>query len=303
MLTVATLAAAAFVAPPLQTHRTRASSLNIAMADVEQLRFMTADQARTIASEHGTPVYVYDEAGLQRQATSALAFPHAYGLTVRFAMKALPNAAVLQTFDRLGLHIDASSGYECRRAIAAGVAAEKISLSSQECPEDLDELLSLGIKFNACSLRQLTRYGELRPGSRGEQLGVRFNPGLGSGGTGKTNVGGPSSSFGIWHELMPDVQAILEKYDLQPARVHTHIGSGSDPAVWQKVSSLSLGLCEQVRDGSSSHHHHYPSRSHHAFFPCAFRSLRSPSSTLAVVIRSAVWRARSLPTSPSSASQ
>ena len=89
MLTVATLAAA-FVAPPLQTHRTRASSLNIAMADVEQLRFMTADQARTIASEHGTPVYVYDEAGLQRQATSALAFPHAYGLTVRFAMKALP---------------------------------------------------------------------------------------------------------------------------------------------------------------------------------------------------------------------
>ena len=105
MLTVATLAAAAFVAPPLQTHRTRASSLNIAMADVEQLRFMTADQARSIASEHGTPVYVYDEAGLQRQATSALAFPHAYGLTVRFAMKALPNAAVLQTFDRLGLHI------------------------------------------------------------------------------------------------------------------------------------------------------------------------------------------------------
>jgi len=36
---------------------------------------------------------------------------------------------------------------------------------------------------------------------------VRFNPGLGSGGTGKTNVGGPSSSFGIWHELLPDVQA------------------------------------------------------------------------------------------------
>jgi len=40
----------------------------------------------------------------------------------------------------------------------------------------------------------------------GGEVGVRFNPGLGSGGTGKTNVGGPGSSFGTWHELLPDVQ-------------------------------------------------------------------------------------------------
>ena len=74
------------------------------------------------------------------QAKAALAFPNAYGLTVRFAMKALPNAAVLQLFDALGLHIDASSGYEVRRAVAAGVAPERISLSSQELPTDLAEL-------------------------------------------------------------------------------------------------------------------------------------------------------------------
>ena len=34
----------------------------------------------------------------------------------------------------------------------------------------------------------------------GGKCGLRFNPGRGSGGTGKTNVGGPSSSFGIWFE-------------------------------------------------------------------------------------------------------
>ena len=28
--------------------------------------------------------------------------------------------------------------------------------------------------------------------------------------------------------------------------MHTHIGSGSDPAVWQRVAGLSLGLCEQL---------------------------------------------------------
>ena len=44
---------------------------------------------------------------------------------------------------------------------------------------------------------------------------MRFNPGLGSGGTGKTNVGGPDSSFGIWHELLPQVQAIVAKHKLK----------------------------------------------------------------------------------------
>jgi diaminopimelate decarboxylase len=253
MLLVASLAAQGsflstgrFSQAPVVQSRQAMMTATVSGSSVETLRFLKEDQVRSIASAHGTPVFVYDEASLKRQARAALDFPNAYGLTVRFAMKALPNAAVLQTFDRLGLHIDASSGFEVRRAVAAGVAPERISLSSQECPTDLDELLALGIKFNACSLRQLQRYGELRPGYRGDQLGVRFNPGLGSGGTGKTNVGGPSSSFGIWHELLPDVQKLVEQFDLEVSRVHTHIGSGSDPAVWTRVSGLSLALCEQL---------------------------------------------------------
>ena len=48
---------------------------------------------------------------------------------------------------------------------------------------------------------------------------------MGSGETGKTNVGGPSSSFGIWHELKSNVKAIAEKYGLKIKRIHTHIGS------------------------------------------------------------------------------
>ena len=67
-----------------------------ALAGIEQLRFLTRDAALEIACEFGSPVFVYDESTLKAQAASALAFPQAYGLTVRFAMKALPNAAVLQ---------------------------------------------------------------------------------------------------------------------------------------------------------------------------------------------------------------
>lgn len=48
----------------------------------------------------GTPAYVYDASTLAANAEACLAFPNAYGLTVRYAMKSLPNKAVLQLFDR-----------------------------------------------------------------------------------------------------------------------------------------------------------------------------------------------------------
>ena len=67
-------------------------------------------------------------------------------------MKACPNAAVLQLFKGLGLKFDTSSGYECTRAIMAGVPAADISLSSQEFAHNMKELIEQGISINLCSI-------------------------------------------------------------------------------------------------------------------------------------------------------
>ena len=211
----------------------------------ETLRFLTPKDVVDVAEAHGTPTYVYDALTLESRASIAKAFPNAYGLTVRYAMKASPNAAILKIFKKAGLRVDASSGYECERAARAGFAGDEISLSTQELPSFFPELVEKGVRINACSLDQLERFGAAFPGG---EIGVRFNPGLGSGGTGKTNVGGPSSSFGIWYELLPRVKEIVAEYNLKVVRVHTHIGSGSDPAVWQKVSGMSLDLCREFPD-------------------------------------------------------
>lgn len=215
------------------------------MSISQQPRFLDYSLASQIAEKFGSPVYVYDMATLKANAEAVLAFPNAYGLTARYAMKAAPNAAILKIFNAMGLGIDASSGYEVRRAVAAGYAAERISLSTQELPADFAELVELGIEVNACSLSQLERFGAAFPGG---QIGLRFNPGAGSGGNNRTNVGGPSSSFGIWHEWAEQVEAIVAKYSLKVVRIHTHIGSGSDPAVWQKVSTMSLDLVRRFPD-------------------------------------------------------
>ena len=62
------------------------------------------------------------------------------------------------------------------------------------------------------------------------------------------NVGGPASSFGIWHELKDSVKSITAKYNIKVSRIHTHIGSGSDPDVWLNVSLLSLDLVREFPD-------------------------------------------------------
>lgn len=209
---------------------------------METLRFLNKELAYELAEKYGSPIYVYSEQKLDEQIKKLLAFPNPFGITVRFAMKSCPTRAILQHVYKSGLHIDASSVYECYRAMAAGIPANKISLSSQELAADFSQAITQGVQINACSLSQLERYGQAFPETN---VGVRLNPGLGSGGTFKTNVGGPASSFGIWHELIPQIKEIAQKYKLKINKIHTHIGSGSDPDVWQRIAIMSLNVVKQ----------------------------------------------------------
>ncbi len=211
------------------------------MKPIEQLRFLRAAEVRAIVRRYGTPVFVYDEATLRAQARAALQFAAPFGLTARYAMKANPAPEVLRVLHDSGLAIDASSGFEAERALAAGVAPNDILITAQELPRNLAELVARGVQFNACSLHQLETFGRLFPGA---EVSIRLNPGLGSGHSHKTNVGGPASSFGIWHESIDEIKTIAARHRLTIRRLHTHIGSGTDPVIWTKVARLSL---EQVR--------------------------------------------------------
>src|SRR6266849_6784736 len=163
--------------------------------------FLTAEQAAEIRERFGTPCYVYDRATLEAAARRALAFPNAFGLTVRYAIKANPNHALLAVFRDLGLHVDASSDPEVERALRNGFRPERVVLTSQVPSRRLEEFVSRGVLYNACSLHQLERYGRAFPG---RDVTIRVNPGLGSGSSNRVNTGGPASSFGIWHEYLDD---------------------------------------------------------------------------------------------------
>ena len=126
------------------------SSSALDMANPAQSVFLTPETAKACIEAAGaSPVYAYSMSKLEEFADACLAFPNAYGLTVRYAMKACPNGSILKFFHSKGINIDASSGYEVKRAMSAGIPAENISLSTQELPENFAELMDLGVKVNA----------------------------------------------------------------------------------------------------------------------------------------------------------
>ena len=207
--------------------------------------FLTLEQAALVRERFGTPCYVYDRAGLETAARQALALPAPFGFTLRYAMKANPSRGILTLFRDLGLHVDASSDHEVERALRAGFPPESIQLTSQMPSTRLAEHVKRGILFNACSLHQLELFARVAPGG---QLAVRMNPGLGSGSTKRTNTGGPASSFGIWHEYLGDVQKTAAKHGLTIRTLHSHIGSGTDPELWKRVSGMTLDLAAALPD-------------------------------------------------------
>jgi len=205
---------------------------------METLNFLTPSLAQQAADTVGTPAYIYCRETIEQRCREVMAFPHAYGFNARYALKANPHVAILKVVEKMGLHFDASSEFEVMRCLHAGIPAEKIQLTGQQFPRQfLSQIIDAGVLFNACSLRQLEEFGKAYPSSN---VSFRINPGTGSGSNRKTNVGGPSSSFGIWHDYTDQVAKIAAKYDLKITRIHSHIGSGSDPEIWKAVTHMTL---------------------------------------------------------------
>src|SRR5260370_19882251 len=204
-----------------------------------------ADVAAEVRRRFGTPCYVCDRAAREAAARAALAFPAPFGLTLRYAMKANPSRGILTLFRALGLHVDDCSDHEVERALRAGFPPERIQLTSQMPSRTLKEHVARGVLFNACSLHQLEEFGRVAPGG---EVSVRVNPGLGTGSTKRTNTGGPASSCGIWPEAMGDAPVIAKRHGLRIRRLHSHVGAGTDPEVWQRCARMTLDLVGALPD-------------------------------------------------------
>jgi diaminopimelate decarboxylase len=154
-----------------------------------------------IAASVGTPVYVYSTATMLRQvralrsALEPLSDP-----LICYAVKANPNAAVVATLAGAGLGADVVSGGEYRRALAAGVAPDRIVFSGVgKTEEEMRLALEGGLhQFNLESVAEAemlsavaTAMGVTAP------VGFRVNPDVAAGSHAKISTGSAENKFGV----------------------------------------------------------------------------------------------------------
>lgn len=199
--------------------------------------------------QFGSPLYLYDEATIVDKCRQALAMPNAFGLTVRYAVKANTNRALIQLIERQGLHFDVSTLNEARRVALAGVPYSKMMLTTQEVPtgadrDDLETMISEGLTYNVCSLRQLQLVAPFAQ-KQGIKLSMRVHPGSGTGESASRNTGDEYSSFGVHLSNIHEALDFARQNGLTFNQVHVHVGSGGDPGVWRENVDREIGFVEQ----------------------------------------------------------
>lgn len=207
---------------------------------------ISLEQIRTVVAEHPAPFYVYSKVALAKRAEALTGLKLPFGITVRYAVKANPHPEIIRIFQEAGLSFDASSSYEAANLLGLGIPGNSISLSSQQPAHNLSELLKEGVQFVATSMRQLELVAAAMP--HGGKIALRVNAGVGSGHSNGTTTAGRAASFGLWHEYVNDALKYAHDHNLAINRLHTHIGSGADPAVWGKAIETSLAIAERMPD-------------------------------------------------------
>lgn len=203
-----------------------------------------------LARDFGTPLYVYDGATITARARQLLELRASSGRgfdAVRYAQKANPNLTILRLLRAAGCAVDAVSGGELRRALAAGWKPEEVLFCADLFDRDTLALLaSTPFQLNAGSPFMLEQCARANPPRR--DVVLRVNPGFGHGHDRKVSTGGEHSKHGIWHEELADTIAHARALGLSVTGLHVHIGSGSDLENLARSSAALVAASELCRD-------------------------------------------------------
>ncbi len=209
-----------------------------------------------VAAAVGTPVYVYSQATLERHFhvfREALRSHANLGEPlIAYAVKANGNVSVLRVLGALGAGADTVSEGEIRRALAAGIPAERIVFSGVgKRPQEIEFALKTGVaEINVESEPELDLIAAI-----GERLALqapvvfRVNPDVEAGGHAKIATGKAENKFGVsFTEARRLYAKAAEHPHLNPLGVACHIGSQIvDLSPFEQAFSKMRGLVETLR--------------------------------------------------------
>jgi len=182
-----------------------------------------------IAEDVGTPFYAYSTATLERHYKVFDGAFEGMDTLVCYSIKANSNIAVIRTLARLGAGADVVSGGELKRALTAGIAADKIVFSGVgKTTGELAAALEAGImQINVESETELETLAALAQ-ARGVEATVAFrvNPDVDARTHEKISTGKADNKFGIeWTQVHEIYKKAHTMTGVRPVGLAVHIGS------------------------------------------------------------------------------
>ncbi|HLM64214.1 MAG TPA: diaminopimelate decarboxylase [Acidimicrobiales bacterium] len=199
------------------TAEVRAGGLAIGGCDVADL-----------AAEHGTPLFVYDEAHLRSRCREAV---EVFGDGVAYAAKAFLCRAMARLAHDEGLHLDVATGGELQVALAAGVPAVRLVLHGNNKSEaELRDARQVGVGRTVVdSLDEIDRLEALHAADgRVPKVLLRATPGVEAHTHDFVRTGQLDSKFGLGvasGALAAAVARCRASAAVELVGVHLHIGS------------------------------------------------------------------------------
>lgn len=197
-----------------------------------------------IAAHYGTPFHIYDEAGIKHTGNQLKqAFSDIEGFREYYAVKALPNPAILRIMQSLGFGFDCSSIAELVLSRAAGGHGEDIMFTSNNTSQEEFECAAAdgGSILNLDDISLLQKVPQLP-----DLICFRYNPGERR--TGNHIIGTPvESKYGVSHDQILDAYRQAKQMGINRFGLHTMLASNELNYTYMvETSDMLLEMVEMI---------------------------------------------------------
>lgn len=185
---------------------------------------LSHQQLINIASEFGTPVYVYHAEKIEEQYQKLKSAFKRSDSKFFYACKSLTNINILKWMKHIGASLDCVSINEVKLGLKAGFEPKDI-LFTPNCVdfEEIESGKNLAVNVNIDNISILEQFGN-RYGSS-YPVCIRLNPHIMAGGNYKISTGHVDSKFGISIHQLRHIERIVKTTKLNVTGLHMHTGS------------------------------------------------------------------------------
>ena len=206
-----------------------------------------------LASRHGTPLYVYDEATVRQRASEYMAAMGGAG-QVLYSAKAFASPQFLRVIADEGLGLDVVSEGELHLALKSGFPRERLHfLGNNKSVADLEAAHRAGATIVIDGEHEFDLLRDVVPDGSRTPVMLRLSPGVKPDTHDHISTGQLDSKFGFSIEsgaARRAVETALKHPKLELVGLHSHIGSQIFALrAYEDAMEIMLGLLVELRDG------------------------------------------------------